>query len=149
MTSHSILCSFFFSTTAFHHVPFCGLKSTYTQGGRAGKLRGEGRVYWKRRAASLWERPEGEGHANQPTALFHPLRPSRGTAVHGCTPECTVCLFGMQTRTRVYMRRSTARPVLGSIFVFTSILRVQTVIGRHYAAVGFPWQRSSQHPIRV
>lgn len=76
MTSHSIFSSFFFSTNAFHHVPFCGLKSTSTQSSRSGKLRGEGRVYWKRRAASLWERPEVEGHANQATALFRPLRPA-------------------------------------------------------------------------
>lgn len=97
MTSHSIFSSFFFSTNAFHHVPFCGLKSTYTQSSRSGKLRGEGRVYWKRRAASLWERPEVEGHTNQATALFRPLRPTRGTAAHACRPECTLCLFGVRT----------------------------------------------------
>lgn len=90
MTSHSMFCSFFF----YHVFPSRAVlwfeEHVYT-GGRAGKRRGEGRVYWKRRSTSLWERPEVEGHTNQPTALFRRPRPSRGTTVHvrpGPTPLC-------------------------------------------------------------
>lgn len=94
-------------------MPFCGLKSTYTQSSRSGKLRGEGRVYWKRRAASLWERPEVEGHTNQATALFRPLRPTRGMAAHACRPECTLCLFGVRTRPCVCVCTNMVRPCSG------------------------------------
>lgn len=40
MTSHSIFN--FFSCISFRHVPFCGLKTVYTQSNRYWKEKGEG-----------------------------------------------------------------------------------------------------------
>lgn len=148
MTSHSIF-NFFFFFISFRHVPFCGLKTMYTQSSRYGKEKE--RVYWKRRPV------------NESMELDQWRRLKVKQTLHICSVHYGGRMGWLHMHLGLYAfvyiwcvcARLSSPP--GSGFhhhlqpasLNHVIYHVNAVIAYHYAEVRFQWHHSIQHPIWV